>query len=301
MKQIIGSKIVFLLLLFFVIISPGTSKYLTAAASAGDGSKVHWVSPTGTAGWSDCENATDPGPGKYCKLGYGSNGLNDQVRAGDTVYLKGGTYLWTPTTWYGALNPNHSGTQSQRILISAAPGETPVIEAENDNNDGYMYAISFGIGPSVDTTINYTRITGITFRNMPRMAYVRNSSSYNEIDHCTFENTKLGKYGIILTGMCAGGGSMTCYVTHNWIHDNTLIRANVSGCAEIGAYADLIRVGDDGGAWDGTGENNYNTIENNVLSYASHSVMDVFGRFNVIKNNTAHKQPRINKLAILGK
>jgi hypothetical protein len=179
-KQNRKSKNIFLLFLFlgclyFAEQIPVVSRYLIPAALAADGSKIHWVSPNGAASWSDCEKATDPG-GNYCAL----NTANNNIQPGDTAYLKGGTYVCDDATygrWNAAIAPTASGTSQARITYSAAPGETPELVMADQNQ--YLYGIYLGSNIAHFTTINYAKISGITFRNFTAMGEILNYSSHN--------------------------------------------------------------------------------------------------------------------------
>ena len=48
---------------------------------------TYWVHPSGTASWEKCQSATDPGS-NYCSMAT----ANSNAQAGDTVYMKAGTY-----------------------------------------------------------------------------------------------------------------------------------------------------------------------------------------------------------------
>jgi len=55
----------------------------------------YYVSPTGTASWSDCTNINTP-----CSL----QTANQNAQAGDVVYLRGGDYIDQ------SIDPSHGGT-----------------------------------------------------------------------------------------------------------------------------------------------------------------------------------------------
>ncbi len=258
-------------LILFICSFPG--------ADAGDGSRIYWINSSGAASWSTCESSTDPGS-NYCAL----NTANINAQAGDTVYLKGGTYTISGN-YVAAIEPAHSGTSiSNRITYSNAPGETPILTK--------------GTGTDINGLRlegkNYTKIQGLTFSNFNRWAMITHYSSYNEVANSTFRSDTgdEGIIGFMMYDICSGGSAMGCYVTHNWIHDNVFSKAHggASACLE---GADLVRIGGPpttglGGIQNG--ENNYNTIENNYMEYAGHAILDTYGRFLVIRNNVMHNE-----------
>ena len=69
------------------------------------------------------------------------------AKAGDTVYLRGGTYS-------GSLTPQNSGTASAWITFAAYPGELPIFDGKG--------AGGTGIGSS---TAQYVRFVGLVARN----------------------------------------------------------------------------------------------------------------------------------------
>jgi hypothetical protein len=81
---------------------------------------TYYVTNNGNASWSACTDINTP-----CSPATAMN----NVRAGDTVYFRGGDYyppdVSDPSTpsWY----PRSSGTAAQPISIMAYPGETPTV------------------------------------------------------------------------------------------------------------------------------------------------------------------------------
>ena len=83
--------------------------------------QVYYVSPTGTALWSECANIDTP-----CSW---QTAVANAV-AGDLILFRGGTYEpGTLSTSYEvpAMNPSNSGTNGNPITFQAYPGETAII------------------------------------------------------------------------------------------------------------------------------------------------------------------------------
>lgn len=227
---------------------------------------TYWVSPTGTAAsWGACQSATDPGGGSsnYCTL----TQANSNAAAGDTAYLKGGTYVITGSSTAG-IYPSKSGSQGNLITFSAAPSETPIITGAT-MSDGFGFDIR---GKS------YIKVTGITFQYLARFGQAVEGSNHLEFSYNTWKNSpgtsSIGLY------FYAGNGSA---VSHIWFHHNTLGDIGILSpdCnAEYGALIYLGVANETGG--------NFNTFENNVMYHAAHHLIETHGQYDVIKNNVAH-------------
>lgn len=107
-----------------------TNDYLIAFSVARVGD-AYYVSPTGSAAWTQCTNIATPcAPATTM-----SNAL-----AGDTVYFRGGTYelyydMSKDPSYYwgkGILGPLNSGISSNPITFIAYPGETPLMNCHTD-------------------------------------------------------------------------------------------------------------------------------------------------------------------------
>ncbi len=125
----------------------------------------HYVSPTGTASWTQATNVSTP-----CSI----ETANDNFTAGDTVYYRGGTY-------YSGITPsdNTTGTPSDNIVLTNYPDETPVIDMQNDDYSNL-------------DDVSYLLLQGITFKN-PLGDYAVYASGYDNppihsvtIKNCTF-------------------------------------------------------------------------------------------------------------------
>jgi hypothetical protein len=258
---------------------------------------TYWVHPYGTAAnYAACSSATDPGGtcesgncAGYCAYSTANSG----AQPGDTIYYKGP--VGVPYSVSGGTDASASGVGPQtggtltdgvctaKITYQNAPEETPVIQGATTTGTYYGIAI---VGKSC------IKVSGFTFQEIKNYGYLR-SASYNEITNNTFTATtadgEVGN-GIVLSSSCLP--NYNCWNTHNWIHDNTIQKKrNGEVCGE---GTDLLRIGDDdsgrAGA-DQTAANDYNTIEDNTIAYASHTPMDSYGNYNVIRNNYFHNEP----------
>jgi len=86
--------------------------------------RAYWVSPTGAAAWADAHSST-PLLGKACSS---LATANVNASAGDTVFLRGGTYGT-------GIRPSRSGAPGRVIAFIAFSGEKPRIRAVFPSRD----------------------------------------------------------------------------------------------------------------------------------------------------------------------
>ncbi len=190
---------------------------------------------------------------------------NQNTQAGDTVYLRGGTYNT-------AINPSNSGTSDSRIIFQAYGGEAPII-----TNTSPIGPYKFGVALK---GISYIKIDGITFVDpLDRPLELTWGASYNEISNCTFEATGVWR---IWDGYPAIDQGIPC--KHNWIHHNIIAKTGVISdeCddwngAKIGVPAYDNRSGN-------------NTIEYNEFYCGGHHNLETYTKYNVIRNNIFHNE-----------
>ena len=209
----------------------------------------YYVSPIGSASWSECTDISIP-----CSL----NTANQNAQAGDTVYLRGGTYSGIN------INPSNSGTAwDNQIIFQAYNGETPIITG--------------GVTVIYISGKDYIKVDGITATNVARFFLIVQGSDRNEIANCNFSDCNEYSCGFI-------GRWSTIDSNYNWIHNNTFTQCgSVSGCSDRGT---LCRIGYDAGM----DRSNNNLIEDNVFSYGGHDLMDIGGNHNIIRNNIGHNE-----------
>ena len=223
----------------------------TAISISDPVSTVHWVTTTGSAGWTSCRGDTDPSV--YCSLAT----ANSYASGGDTVYMLTGTYAND-----GYISPTNSGSAGNVITYQASGGTVTIT--------GQTYGL-YLVGN------DYIKVTGITFDSNDYPIQL-NNASHNEIDTCTFNRDDGGwDRSKIYNGS-----------QYNWIHDSVFSNGGIcSGSADAGSVLDI---GDEENASDTTGYNliedstffngghhlvglmsNYNTFRNNYLHNESWS------------------------------
>lgn len=153
--------------------------------------------------------------------------FQDSVRAGDTLYLRGGTYSGD------YFHPKRNGTPQEPIQILAYPGEIPTLTGEGRYNVIFLLP-----GRS------YYIIDGIHFENTQyNCILLRDSATRNVIRNCSFRNHTQGNmialdlsyYNIIEDNYFDAAGSPAGYGTaehiflrgarNNLIQNNHFLRA----------------------------------------------------------------------------
>jgi hypothetical protein len=248
---------------------------------------TYWVAPNGAAAnWASCQRITALSGTAACTIAQ----ANTNALAGDTVYIRGGTYTFNAYNTYlsSAIYPMNSGTcpgrciggvGASRIVFTAYPGDPmPVFQQANitDNLIGvYLHGK------------NWIKITGISFKNFTHArALFYYNSSYNEISYCQFVSDPAFA---VSHGFDVGNGVGSSAAVHNWIHHNYFSTAHYSN--PCGEATDLVRFG--GTMTSPIPEDNFNTFEYNYLEYAGHALFVSNAFYNVIANNIGHNEPFI--------
>jgi len=197
---------------------------------------TYYVSPSG----SDNNPGTLDQPWKTIKK------ANLALQAGDTVYIRQGTYHET-------IEPARSGSDGKYITFASYPGEMATITDVTDGirlyNKEYIRLIRLKID-YVSFWINagYGSDAGV---------------NHSEFAHLICTNgTKGPNYG----GMYFRNSS------YNWIH-----HCYISTCG--------THVPDRGDAVAFRYDSFYNLFENNTLRYSGHELMNLHGSYNVIRKN----------------
>lgn len=207
-----------------------------------------------------------------CALSYATN----NATAGDVVNIRGGTYNFAEAS-SRAISPSNSGSEGNLITFQAYTGETPLFVCTNRGSAANIMGIYFS-GKS------YIKVSGISFQDFYRWAYLHNASHHNEITGCKFFNsTTTNSVNIFVSGLVSGS-DYSGHSTHNWIHDNEIYNSGSAGCAE---GSDLIKIGS---ASTGDFDSNYNTVERNTVYHAGHTLTEDYGKYNVWRNNVFHNE-----------
>jgi len=256
------------------------------ACARGYAGDSYWVSPAGTSAWNSAKSDSPLGSNACCSL----KTACASAKAGDTVFLRGGTYSFSKEydNIMAPANSGEAGPPIRWIAFKNAPGEAPEIK-------GTPGMRMFGL---VLEGNSYIKIDGITFDSVSDPAAISSASHHVEVLNCTFRNCQ---HGFIMCEARAksGGNDFTAYVNHIWVHHNVFYRLAPGGLEKDGTYregGDAVRVGyprgtGHGGPGETKGENHHITIENNLIEYAGHACMDTYGTELVVKNNVIHNEP----------
>ena len=198
--------------------------------------------------------ASDSNPGTSALPWKTISKANQTLVAGDTVYIKAGTYT--------TIAPLNSGTASNRITYSNYGSD--IVTVQN---------ASYGI--QLDGK-SYITVRGINFYNLDKFMYLENSANHNIIAYCNFDQGRnVGWSGSEITGSSS----------FNWVHHCRFSKYGYYTDDDIGSILDI---GDEESKTDLT---SHNLIENNTMFHGGHHVLGVYGMYNVIRNNYFHNEP----------
>lgn len=223
----------------------------------------YWVSPTGTATWANARSDS-PLEGDYC---CSLATANANASAGDTVYLRGGSYD-------RSVAPARSGQAGLPIVYRAYAGETPTITVLDDAHGRWGLSLN---------RRNRIRVVGITFSGCLAF-YALYGSSYNEITECEFTTSGGFLYSTaIICDTSLGLAWDGVPSNHNWVHHNKFKRygAITSGGDDLGT----VRIG--AGYRD---TSTHNTFEDNEFSHGGHDLLDIGAPYSVVRRNIFHNE-----------
>jgi hypothetical protein len=263
--------------------SAGLNSTQSSSASAttfpvATGATNHYVSPTGTAEWEQCTSIGTP-----CPLAT----ANTNAVAGDTVYLRGGTYSGITGS---AINPSNTGTAGNMITFSAYNGEDvqiigsganpTAVNLDSDCQPGGEH------GPCA-VTRNYIKVTGLHFSHFNRQLWIR-YGSHNEISYCFFIGMPDDTSNLEWAGTYIYRNSY-----YNWIHHNTF--GDFGQCEPYGNdYGVVFQMGletlpdyDISNSW----LTKYNLVEYNNMYHGGHHVVSFYGVNNVFRYNAFRNDP----------
>lgn len=158
---------------------------------------TYYVSPDGTASWSECTSTNTPCSGKTAV---------ENAAAGDVVYFRGGIYdpvkdpvqqwLDTPVQFRYEMpvwNPKYSGIEGSPITFKAYPGETPeLLDAPFSGVIG-AYRKNYIVWDGFKGTI----IDEDTYSNDTHLVSVLvffEDSDHSIVRNCDFKGTKFGRH-----------------------------------------------------------------------------------------------------------
>jgi hypothetical protein len=185
---------------------------------------------------------------------------NQSLNAGDTVLIKAGRYRAT-------ISPKNSG----------APGK-PIVYM-NFGTDTVVFSDTV-YGMYLDAK-SYILVQGIVMKNLDRFVYIRNKSNHNMLAWCVFDSARL-KDGQPATwaGSVISGSSQYNRIHHCQFSNYGSYTDDDNGC--------VIDIGAEENKTDSTC---FNLIENSSFFHGGHHVMGVYGKYNVIRNNSFHNEP----------
>jgi hypothetical protein len=274
-------KHITLFLIFILVLQATAGQYRVTAhpptdlADLGDLDASYWVSPDGEAAWLNCRGALPLNGPEACAL----STANTNAVAGDTIYLRGGTYF-NQEIW-----PSNSGiSDSNRIVYSSYNRENVIIR---DSAYGiYIYKKS------------YITVHGINFYNLRRFMRIY-AGHYNTISYCNFDTRSADSgdwVGALIADDFNDNTPSSLNSTYNWVHHCTFYRWVYGEYAEHrGGLLDL-------GSWeeDPIDESYYNLIEDNIFAYGGHHTLGVYSKYNVIRNNYFHNETNPDQWAFEG-
>ncbi len=214
----------------------------------------YYVAPSGN----------DNNPGTEAKPWKTISQANKTLQPGDTVYLRAGTYDGQ------SIQPAHSGTsESARIAYVAYPGEKPVIRRTKVglNLVGRNYITVDGIGMDGEIVRGkYKKWPGVGggSSNIENFAMIQNSN-YNVIRNVTWRKAH-GWAGIKIL---------------NKSHHNKILNSRFDF---VGTYdngqkddpGDIIQIKESA---------EHNLVQGCTLTHGGHNLLEMSGRYNVIRNN----------------
>lgn len=168
----------------------------------------------GTIYYIDAATGSDSDSGLTTALAWATiSKANTTLVAGDTVYIRAGTYTDTIT-------PSNSGSLGSYITYIRYPGEAPILDKSGSGNGITLNGIS------------YICVDGLTIQDVDHWANLTNQANYNIIKNCTL--TDADDWGGINLG---SGNADASGCDHNQILDN-YIESGIGDLIEIfpGSY-----------------------------------------------------------------
>ncbi|MCJ7616092.1 MAG: DUF1565 domain-containing protein, partial [Desulfobacterales bacterium] len=201
-------------------------------------------------------SANDSNPGTEALPWKTITKANQTLVAGDTVYIKAGTY----STY---IVPVNSGISSNPIIYRN-------YGADNVTIQNASYAI-FLDGD------DYITVQGINAVNCQQFLYLRNGANHNIIAYCSFNQQSNPDWDVSVIN----GSSQ-----YNWIHHCQFSKGGE--CSSAGS--DRGSVLDIGIESSSTDESRYNLIEDSIFFHGGHHLLGLHAGYNIIRNNYFHNE-----------
>ena len=282
---------VFLCLLFFVVclltfpiqtISQAGSYTASLTVANISGSKSVSQTVTGVSEgavyYVDTNNpvASDSNPGTESLPWKTISKANTTLVAGDTVYIKGGTYSGITGS---AIDPVNTGTAGNIITYSSYNNEDVQIVGSGTSS------LAVDLDSEYGTVRSYIKVHDLHFTNFMEHLWIR-KGSHNEISYCSFIGYPAGATKNDFLGTWSAS-YIYRQATYNWIHHCTFGQWGI--CEPYGTDVGVVfQVGVETSTTDFT---KYNLIENNEFYHGGHHVVSFNGSKNVFRNNYCHNEP----------
>ena len=201
-------------------------------------------------------NASDLNSGSESQPWKTITKANQVLVAGDTVYIKSGTYS-------SYIAPSNSGNSSNRITYRSYNSDVVKIS-------GASYAVYLN-GKS------YITVQGISAEYCSNFLYIINGSSHNIIAYSNFSQQSPPAWDASVIN----GSSK-----YNWVHHSNFSKGGEcsAGGSDDGSVLDI------GIESSTTDQTYYNLIENNIFYHGGHHLMGLHTGYNTIRNNYFHNE-----------
>jgi hypothetical protein len=200
--------------------------------------------------------ASDSNPGTVDRPWKTITKANQTLTAGDTVYVRGGTYTSSNVA------PANSGTASAYITYQSYPGETVTISGRAN----VLYV----------SGKRYIRMKGINGANNCHPIEIRYS------DHIIVEDGSFGPH-------TAPGSCSNNWAANRITNDSQYITLRGNKFFKYGATGDfgtLLEVGQE----DPPNDTAYILIEDNIFYHSGHHAVGLQGRYTIFRNNRVHNE-----------
>jgi hypothetical protein len=201
---------------------------------------------------------------------------NTTLVAGDTVYIKGGTYSGITGS---AIDPVNTGTRGNMITYSSYNNEDVQIVGSGTSS----FAVD--IDSEYGTVRSYIKVHDLHFTKFMRHLWIR-KGGHNEISYCSFIGYP--DNAVLINFLDVWSASYVYrQATYNWIHHCTFVTWGI--CEPYDTDVGVVfQVGLETSTTDNT---QYNLVENCEFYQGGHHVISFNGKYNVYRNNYCHNEP----------